>query len=271
MKESARALLKRALNYGSRATESPIQASGWTVFDDVSLRLRNFTVEGLDPEQGDPGNEPGVFKIRVAGSRDVQEGAGHLVERRYAWRGYNVQAKRPDPNFFTFVAYDEGEVVGTVSIRLDSDLGLSADRLYSSELTRLRASGARLCEFTRLAVDTKAISKVVLAGLFHTAYMFAYEIRGHDHAVIEVNPRHAAFYRRALMFEPYGDERLNPVVNAPAVLLRLAFSRVPNQVERYGGRPDLAATTRVMFPYFFSAKDAQGICQRLRRLDKDSA
>jgi hypothetical protein len=157
--------------------------------------------------------------------------------------------------------------VGTVSIRLDSQVGLSADRLYGNELQTLRAMRARLCEFTRLAVDTKAISKVVLAGLFHTAYMFAYEIRGHDYAVIEVNPRHAGFYRRALMFEPCGEERLNPVVNAPAILLRLDFSRVPSQIAKYGGRPELANTTRLMFPYFFNAKDAAGISGRLRNLD----
>jgi hypothetical protein len=268
MKGSAKGLLSRILNRAPVKADS--EASGWTVFDDVALRLKSFTVEAFDAQQGDPGSQPGVFKIRVAGSRDFQEGAGHLVERRYAWRGYQVQAKRPDPNFFTFVAYNEGQVVGTVSIRLDSANGLAADRLYGSELEKLRSEGARLCEFTRLALDTQVISKVVLAGLFHTAFMFAFELRGHDQAVIEVNPRHAAFYRRALMFEPIGEERLNPVVNAPAVLLRLAFDRVPPQILKFGGRPDLAGTTRVMFPYFFSPKDALGIRERLRRLDSGS-
>ena len=266
MKRPVGAFLERLR--GLRSRRAPASAPGWTVFDDVAIRLRNLTVEGIDASQGDPGSDPGVFKIRIAGSRDHQEGAGSLVERRYAWRGYDIQQKPADPHLFTFVAYDEGQVVGTVSIRLDSDRGLSADERYKQELDALRTAGCRLCEFTRLAVDTHAISKVVLAGLFHTAYMFAYQLRGHDNAVIEVNPRHAAFYRRALIFEPCGGQRLNARVNAPAVLLRLPFDRVPPQLEKYGGRPELAKTTRLMYANFFGAKEAGGILERLRRLDQ---
>jgi hypothetical protein len=244
--------------------------SGETVFDDRALRFRSLTLAdtgatGLD----EPGAEHSAFKIRVARREGFKQAAGTLIERRYGDRGYHTPARQVhDPNLYTFVAYDEGHLVGTVGIRLDSPAGLSADDLYPDELKELRASRCRLCEFTRLAVDFETVSKTVLASLFHTAYMFAYEIRGHDHAVIEVNPRHAPFYRRALLFEQIGEERMNLKVEAPAVLLCLPFDRVPPQLEKFGGRPELSKTTRVMYPYFFGANEAAGIRNRLRELDK---
>jgi hypothetical protein len=247
--------------------------SGETVFDDRALRFRSLTLAdtgatGLE----EPSTEQSAFKIRVAKREGFQQAAGTLIERRYGDRGYQTPARKlEDPNLYTFVAYDEGHLVGTVGIRLDSAAGLSADELYKDELKELRAAKCRLCEFTRLAVDFETVSKPVLASLFHTAYMFAYEIRGHDHAVIEVNPRHAPFYRRALLFEQIGEERMNMKVYAPAVLLCLPFERVPPQLEKFGGRPELAKTTRVMYPYFFGANEAAGIRNRLRELDKPRA
>ena len=255
------------------ATDGREFKSGLTVFDDRPLRLRSLTLadEGATGLE-EPSTEHSAFKIRVAKREGFQYAAGTLIERRYGDRGYQTPARQPqDPSLFTFVAYDEAKLVGTVGIRLDSNLGLSADALYSDELKELRTAGCRLCEFTRLAVDFQTVSKPVLAGLFHTAYMFAYEIRGHDYAVIEVNPRHAPFYRRALLFEQIGDERLNLKVDAPAVLLCLPFERVPPQLEKFGGRPDLSKTTRVMYPYFFGVGEAAGIRNRLRELDQPAS
>ena len=90
-----------------------------------------------------------------------------------------------------------------------------------------------------------------------------------DFAVIEVNPRHAAFYRRALMIEPIGQERFNTRVSAPAVLLCLQNDRFPPEIQKFGGRPELAKTTRLMFPYWFGETQAEGILRRLRELDRE--
>jgi hypothetical protein len=244
--------------------------SGNTVYDDRALRFRSLTMaDGGLTGLEEPGIDQSAFKIRVAKHEGFRQAAGTLIERRYSDRGYVTSGvAQRDPNLFTFVAYDEGNLVGTVGIRLDSPKGLSADDLYKDEIDDLRREGCKVCEFTRLALDQQAVSKPVLAGLFHTAYMFAYEVRGHDYAVIEVNPRHVAFYRRALLFEQIGEERLNQRVNAPAVLLCLPFARVPPELERFGGRPDLANTTRLMYPYFFGADGAAGILRRIRELDK---
>jgi hypothetical protein len=244
--------------------------SGLTVFDDRPLRFRSLTLTaetGAAEEIDDPGAVPGAFKIRVAKREGFQRAAGTLIERRYTGRGYDTPAPRQEPNLFTFVAYDEGKLVGTVGIRLDSERGLGADDLYKDEIDVLRGNGCRLCEFTRLAVDVTAVSKSVLAGLFHTAYLYAGAVHGCTFMVIEVNPRHVPFYRRALGFEPLGPERLNEKVNAPAVLLCASFEAIAAGLRKFGGKYREFPQERSLFPYGFSPQEEEGILQRLRALD----
>ncbi len=246
--------------------------SGLTVFDDRPLRFRSLTLtaeSGAPEEFEDPGAIPGAFKIRVAKREGFQRAAGTLVERRYSGRGYDTPAQRQEPHLFTFVAYDEGKLVGTVGIRLDSEQGLGADDLYRDELDVLRANGCKLCEFTRLAVDVTAVSKSVLAGLFHTAYLYAGAVHGCTFMVIEVNPRHVPFYRRALGFEPLGPERTNRKVNAPAVLLCASFEAIAAGLKRFGGKHREFPNERSLFPFGFSPQEEAGILQRLKALDAE--
>jgi hypothetical protein len=240
----------------------------YTLFEGTDLRVHDLSVERLEDMQFDPGLLPGAFRIRVARARDTSEQASGLVRKRYASRGYLVPGAKPDPNLFTFVAYNSGDLVGTVSMRLDSDRGLSADELYKAEVDALRNETRSICEFTRLAIDVNAGSKWVLAGLFHTAYLFAHWVAGRHAAVIEVNPRHVVFYERALAFKRIGPERISPRVNAPAVLLCVHFRAIAEGLAKYARKPELASTTHSLFPYGFSAKDEEGILARLQEFDK---
>jgi hypothetical protein len=245
--------------------------TGETVFDDRPLRFRSLSVSPADlaaledPAAGHPG-----FKIRLAKLNGQRRDASQMVGTGYARRGYAVPAAKPDPHLATFIAYDEGIPVGTVSVRLDSENGLSADELYKSELGELRSAGNRLCELTRLAVDRTTASKPVLAGLFHTAYLHASVIRGVTHAVIEVNPRHVAFYQRSLEFQRIGPERLNSRVNAPAVLLCAPFARIADGLAKFAGRPDVPGASRSLFLHGFPPRDAPGVLQRLRDLNANA-
>jgi hypothetical protein len=243
--------------------------SGLTVFDDRALRFRSLTmaeagITGLE----EPGVEQSAFKIRVAKHAGFRRAAGTLIDKRYGDRGYQTsKGHSRDPNLFTFVAYDEGKLVGTVSIRFDSRKGLSADELYKDEIDVLRKEGCKVCEFTRLAVDELTVSKPVLAGLFHTTYLYAAAVHDYTFAVIEVNPRHVGFYRRALAFEPVGPERINKRVNAPAILLCVAFETIADGLRKYGGKHQEFAKERSLFPYGFSPAEEVGILQRLKALD----
>jgi hypothetical protein len=242
-------------------------SSGETVFDDRALRFRSLTIAEADLSALDaPAGFHNGFKIRVAKLSGRRREAGTLVERRYSGRGYTIPTLSQDPNLSTFIAYDEGVLVGTVSVRLDSEKGISADELYRPEIDALRGTGARICEFTRLAVDRTAASKPVLAGLFHTAYLYSAVIRGYTHAVIEVNPRHVVFYGRALNFQPIGEERMNTRVHAPAVLLCVPFATIADGIAKYAGKPDAPGAGRSLFVYGFPPSDEPGVLNRLRVL-----
>ena len=244
-----------------------LEKTGQTVFHDRPLRLRTLTVAEPDyPTLQNPATiEGGAFKIRVAKRTGARRDARTLVHEKYATRGYAVPFGAEKSRVFTFIAYDEGQVAGTVSVGLDSELGLFADGLYRAEIDGLRAAGHHVCEFTRLAVDRSAASKRVLAGLFHTAYLFACKIRGCTHVVIEVNPRHLLFYGKELQFERIGPERLDTRVNAPAVLLCVSFKTIAEGLTKNAGK-HLPGIKRTLFYYGFPPKEELGVLHRLREL-----
>lgn len=268
------------------AVHSPVphDETGWTVHRDVALHLKSLSFEQLGPSLGDTGKTVAAFKIRLAGAPQARRDAGNLVQQRYASRGYRTSARMSNPNVCTFAAYNEGKVAGTVSLRLDSEDGLAADELYRPEIDAMRGKNQKLCEFTRLAVETSAASRAVLAGLFHTAYLFAQNVRGFDFVVIEVNPRHVGYYRRSLGFEILGGERHNFRVNAPAVLMGMSFRKIGDNMHRYAGtgarpRPPRTGMTRIgttnvaarrsFYIYGFSRVEEVGILARLRRIDAE--
>jgi hypothetical protein len=167
----------------------------------------------------------------------------------------------------SFLAYDEGRIVGTVSVRLDSGArGVGAHDIYPEEIDRLRAEGWRICEFTQLAVDTAVANKPVLATLFHTAYLYAALVRDYTYAVIEVNPRHVQFYEKALRFEAIGPERINRRVQAPAILLGVPFKVIADGIRHHAGRPSTPQTRSSLFRFGFPEHEQDGVLKRLRHL-----
>ena len=215
----------------------------------------------LEAEAGRP-----LYTIRAADSEGHRSSAHILVNRMYAWRGYR-SSQRPEkthsPNRITLIASDHEKTVGTIAIGFDGADGLLVDELFGQEAELLRRDGSVLCEFIKLAVDGAVRSKAVLASLFHVAFIYAHEAKGCDRILIEVNPRHVRYYSRMLGFEVRGRERLNPRVNAPAVLLSLELSHARMQIDRFGGRPELSGIERSLYPHFFSAQEEAGIIHRL--------
>lgn len=240
-------------------------ASGHSIFCDVARPLRHLGVEQLREQEA--ADAADIIRMRLAKPRAaaLAEATSDLLARRYRARGFSVPRAAADPNLFTFAAYDSGQLVGTLSTRVDSPSGLSAEQLYPDEISALRATDCRLCEFTRLAVDDNAMSKEVLGSLFHACFLYAHAVRGLTHAVIEVNPRHVAFYRRVLHFQVAGEQRHNHRVDAPAVLLVLDCGVLARELDRFFANPDWRSRTKSFFVHWFSPEDAAGIVNRLRR------
>jgi hypothetical protein len=179
-----------------------------------------------------------------------------LVERRYGDRGLAVKrerySSRNEAGDIVCTANDGEKIIGTLSVRFDGVGGLHADALFKEEMAEWRAAGNTLCEFGGLAVDKHSHEpKRVLAQIFHLGYLHAHRRARVARLVIEVNPRHVAFYRRWLGLLPYTSPRHNPRVNAPAVLMSMDFTVAREQIALLGGRPELLPTTRSLYPLFW--------------------
>jgi hypothetical protein len=213
-----------------------------------------------------------LFKIRSADTSGQRSSASILIDRMYATRGYLTTAL-PDvqlPTRITLVASDRDATIGTITIGFDTTEGLHVDDLFEDQTAILRLAGRRLCEFTKLAMDSVVKSRRVLAALFHVAYIYGYRMMGFDDLLIEVNPRHVRYYERMLGFEVIGPTRLNRRVNAPAVLMRLDFTHAHEMIQRFGGRPDMSLQERSLYPEFFSIAEEASIVGRLRRTQPDA-
>ena len=212
------------------------------------------------------GDAPGPrVKITPAHSSVSRHSVNLLLERRYGWRGYSVVGLEAHPvsNRITLTATDDSATIGTITVGLDGPQGMSCDDAFGPEIAKLRAEGLRLCEFTKLAVEPVCNTKRVLAALFHVAYLAAYRVRKFDLLQMEVNPRHLRYYQRMLGAKVIGEPRINRSVNAPAVLLSIEFSYIRQQIEKFAGRPELAATERSLYPFAFAEHEEAGIVSRL--------
>jgi hypothetical protein len=186
-------------------------------------------------------NNPSL-KIAVATSLQQLEAAQDLVRRRYAWRGYEFEpdelklTSQRTPNDVTFVVETVESLIGTVTLGLDGPDGLLAERTHEGVIAQARADGCRVCEVTRLAVAEGADSRTVLALLLSLAHLVARTVHEVTDVFIEVNPRHVAFYSRALGFIVAAGERICERVRAPSVLLRAELDMLEQRLALMGMR-----------------------------------
>jgi hypothetical protein len=253
-------LFNQAANLSSRSTIIGIPI-------EPNHTLKSLLLDGAEsvpPPEGDMGRR--LFKIRTANSSGMRSSANILIHRMYASRGYQSTALPDEPSAdrITLMASDAEVVIGTITIGFDSGGGLLVDELFHAEIAGLRRQGFALCEFTKLAMDSVVRSKRVLASLFHVAYIYAHRVRGFDFLLIEVNPRHVHYYEKMFGFVVMGPQRLNLRVNAPAVLMSLDFKHAHRQISQFGGKPELSANERSLYPYSFSESEEAGIFSRLQ-------
>jgi len=177
------------------------------------------------------------YSIRIA--NDAQTTAiDRLVTRMYRSRGYLVSndgTALSSTGAVTIEALNGRTTIGTLTVNVGVGRRLNAETLYAAEMAPFRRPGRCLCEFNRLALHIDEANKEVLAAIFHVGIIIAHRIYGASDLFIEVNPRHAPFYRRKIGFELVGEERVCPRVNAPAVLLHKDLDVCTEELSRLGG------------------------------------
>lgn len=158
-----------------------------------------------------------------------------LVRQRYAARGYDSHDREPNaPGDCSYkLAATLGDIaVATMTIRLDSGLGLLANNLYRNELDHLRKSGKNLCELTEFAISPSHNLATLMNGLLRLAHLIGVKGHGATDIVIEVNPRHVGYYVRHFAFSPIGEKRHCDRVNAPAILLHRQLNTSTESAKR---------------------------------------
>jgi hypothetical protein len=173
---------------------------------------------------------------KVAENRQEREAAFRLVYKAYTRSGLideNPHGMRVTPYQLldttdVFIAMLDDEVISTVSLVCDGELGLPMEGIYGREVTDLRASGICVAEVSCLADRRRQLSRTLpifipLMRLLAQAARY----RGIEQLLVAVHPRHAGFYRRCLSFDLLGDLKTYPLVrNNPAVALSLDFLKV---------------------------------------------
>jgi len=174
---------------------------------------------------------------RIASSRWEWEAALGLVYRAYVRSGLirmnrhrmRVTPYHALPTTEVLIAGNGDEVLCTLSIVGDGQLGLPMEAIYAEEVERRRLQGLRLAEVSCLADERDGSNQsfsMVSRIMALTAQCAVY--RGIDQLLIAVHPRHAKFYKRVIAFEVIGEERTYAsVCDHPAVALALDLNNLP--------------------------------------------
>jgi hypothetical protein len=244
--------------------------------DEEQLRRGSVVEMGAWPLGEQRG--PHSYRMMVASDITSREQAYRLAYQVYRRSGFVadrsdrlvVEPYDGERHTLTLLLVTPDDVpVGTLTVVVDSSAGLPCDELYRAEVAALREQGARLVEFTRLAmVDSVKGRGLPVLHLMNFAQVYARLVCGCTDLVIEINPRHAAYYRRKWLFEEEGPERACPRVGgAPAVLLRLPLSVIDSYAET---KNDPLRSGSATLPHFclYSTGEEQKLAEFLREAQR---
>jgi len=180
----------------------------------------------------------------IARERNDLEQAFSLVYREYASRGYVPKGYKSSmrlslynalPSTTTFINKQKEEVVATVTLIPDSEMGIPMDKIYKDEVDTLRKKGRRVAEVSQLSIDNKLFPKgwysmfnfmklIFIFALFKLVFDYARNVEKLDELCIAVNPKHQYLYK-FLFFEELGSLKHYGSVNkAPALAFHLTIN-----------------------------------------------
>lgn len=121
-----------------------------------------------------------------------------------------------------FVALEDGRLLGTMSIVVDSQAGLPSDSAQAVQMQQVRAMGGTVAEVSAFAMDRSKTAHRRLI-FFLISYMFQYSFyhAGIDRLVVSCIPTHADFYESALCFSKVGGPTYYMYTRVDAYLLSL--------------------------------------------------
>ncbi len=205
-----------------------------------------------------------AISISLAEADCEHEQAEGILNRAYDKRGYGSSHNiARGGHSVTFTAYSDGEMIGTLTLTVDSPRGLSIQSTFGPEIDRLRTAGGKLCELTKFAFDPRPDSRPLLAALFHVIFLYGSERFDCSDLLIEVNPRHVKFYEVMLGFAKLGALKTNDEVAAPAQLLHLQVGEIGANIRKLASGGEFP--THTLYRYFFNPRDEARLRARIVR------
>ena len=175
--------------------------------------------------------QDGTIELRIASTRSHYQQAFRLVHDSYcraglsepSANGLRVTPYQLLPTSQVFVAIIAGEVVSTLTLIRDGDLGLPIESAYPELIAERRTRGIRVAEVSCLA-DRRLSPKRffwLFSELSRLMAQFA-RAKSIDEIWIVCHPTHANLYERRLAFTKRGEESsYEAVLGNPAVPLCL--------------------------------------------------
>jgi hypothetical protein len=174
------------------------------------------------------------IELKVASNRHERQQAFELIYDSYLRAGLcekNEAGMRATeyqllPTTDVFTATLRGEVISTVSLVRDGELGLPMESVFPDVVAERRAAGMRVAEVSCLADRRCETGRFFELFCELSRLMAQLAIKqGVDEFLVVVHPRHAAIYRRFMAFRRVGERRdYKTVCGNPAVALVLNFA-----------------------------------------------
>lgn len=197
--------------------------------------------------------EPNASGIvyKIASNREEREAAFRLVHRAYTQTGLieaNPYGMRVTPYHLldttaVFIAVYQRDVICTLSLIGDGDLGMPMASIYADEVTQLRDQGLYVGEVSCLADRRRELTRIMPVFVKLAKVMAQYaRLQGMNNLLIAVHPRHTRFYKRFMAFDEFGELKTYPTVrNNPAIACNLDFAKAdrerPPCYEQFFGDP----------------------------------
>ena len=185
------------------------------------------------------------FVVRVAKTVKDYERAFRLLHVAYVYQGIEdvtedrmrITPQHVLPESTVFVAYENGKLVATMTVTLDSPAGLPSDADYPDEMRALRKSGAVIVEYGSLAVVKRCWRSGVVRLLEMAATAWSTKVLGATHAVVGVNPAIEPMYRALYAFEKMGAQRHYHDLDAPVQGLVMEYAKTAEHLRKHVTEP----------------------------------
>ena len=148
--------------------------------------------------------------FKIVSTEEEMAGAFALLQDSYVRRGIvaegqmRLQVISLLPSTTTFIAKRGDQILATLSLIEDSDLGLPMEKVHGPEVAGVRQLFRKVAEVGALAVRPDLRRTGLSIMLYNMMYRWARNWRHVDDLLIAVHPSARFFYSNLLLFRPLG-------------------------------------------------------------------